>query len=805
MSDSSEADKTEFTEPTVMRAKARVGQVLKNKWRLDILLGVGGMAAVYAATHRNGSRAAVKLLHPELSTNALVRARFLREGYVANAVGHEGAVKVIDDDEAEDDSLYLVTELLDGETLEDRRLRHGGCLDVGEVLCLTDRILDVLAAAHAKGIVHRDIKPDNVFITRAGQVKVIDFGIARLREARATKSATRSGVTMGTPAFMPPEQARGLWDEVDARSDLWALGATMVNLLTSRLLHEARSVNEQMMYSMTKKSPSLESMLSGANHDVCRIVNRALAFDKNHRWRDARRMQDAVRGAYYSIYGHTIDGATRMSVPDSVPNRTLPGSKTPTPAPREQTTARPVESISRNVPTVAKLRRSRLTAAALITGAAALGVALTAAVWMVTASSRQDAAATPAAMPVRVTEAPALAADPSASAPQPTATLLAPAASTLPTFTLPPLPSAGIFGHAVAPATSAAHAPAASSSHPRPTTAASATPALPPSPYPPPVVLPPSPYPPPSPYRAVSCDPPFTIDLSTGQKHFKNRVPMNRILAALLLGVIVLVGARSARGDEPTKQECVAANDAAQTLRRAGKLREARGQFAICVSTSCPWVVQQDCTDRVREIDTAMPTVVFSITDRDGLARTRVKITMDDAPLDWLDGRSLPIDPGHHRFGFEAQDAPYVEETVDVLEGDKGRQVSVVLGTRAVVRAAPISPLPSSSSTPSIAAFSAGGAGLLLGAVFAIEGANAKTQANSACGAGGDQCPGDAGSRNSAIRLDTALAFTGFGIAVAGAVGGALLLPHAPPASPRTGRRVFPVLGAGFAGVGGRF
>jgi eukaryotic-like serine/threonine-protein kinase len=522
VSDSFETEKTQVTDPAVMRAKARVGQVLKNKWHLDVLLGVGGMAAVYAATHRNGSRAAVKLLHPELSTNGLVRARFLREGYVANAVGHDGAVKVIDDDEAEDDSLYLVTELLDGETLEDRRLRHGGCLDVGEVLCLTDRILDVLAAAHAKGIVHRDIKPDNVFITRAGQVKVIDFGIARLREARATKSATRSGAAMGTPAFMPPEQARGLWDEVDARSDIWALGATMVNLLTSRLLHEARSVNEQMMYSMTKKSPSLESMLPGAHPEVCRIVNRALAFDKNRRWRDARRMQDAVRGAYYSLYGRPIDGAPRMSVPDSVPNRTLSGSKTPTPVPREQTTARPVESISRNAPTVARPRRSRLSAAALIAGAAALGVALTAAVWMVTASSRQDAAA-PASVPVRVAESPALAMDPSASAPAPQSspTTLAPATSGLPIFTLPPLPSAGVFGRAATPAAAATHTPAAAASHTRPATAASVMPVLPPSPYPPPVVLPPSPYPPPSPYRVVSCNPPFVVDHATGQKHFK--------------------------------------------------------------------------------------------------------------------------------------------------------------------------------------------------------------------------------------------------------------------------------------------
>src|SRR6476659_7583163 len=104
----------------VMRAQERVGKVLRQKWRLDKLLGVGGMAAVYAATHRNGKRAAVKLLHADVAMNPDLRTRFLREGYVANAVEHPGAVSVLDDDTDEDGSVYLVMELLEGETLESR-------------------------------------------------------------------------------------------------------------------------------------------------------------------------------------------------------------------------------------------------------------------------------------------------------------------------------------------------------------------------------------------------------------------------------------------------------------------------------------------------------------------------------------------------------------------------------------------------------------------------------------------------------------------------------------------------------------
>src|SRR5580704_6792330 len=162
------------SDPLVVRAQARVGSTLREKWRLDVLLGVGGMAAVYAATHRNGSRVAVKILHPGMSTNAFVRERFMWEGYAANAVGHEGAVKVIDDDEASDGSLYLVTELLDGATLEQRRIRYGGLLSEDDTLSVADQVLDVLAAAHAKGVIHRDIKPANIYLLRSGQLKVLD-------------------------------------------------------------------------------------------------------------------------------------------------------------------------------------------------------------------------------------------------------------------------------------------------------------------------------------------------------------------------------------------------------------------------------------------------------------------------------------------------------------------------------------------------------------------------------------------------------------------------------------------------------
>lgn len=163
----------------VAGAQARVGAVLARKYRLERVLGIGGMASVYEAVHlRNGNRVAIKVLHRELAVEAYVRARFVREGYASNAVGHAGAVRVLDDDVSEDGTVFLVMDLLEGETLDERRERRGRRLAMAEVTRWTWQVLDVLAVAHAKGIVHRDRKPQNLFLTRDGAPKVLDFGMA---------------------------------------------------------------------------------------------------------------------------------------------------------------------------------------------------------------------------------------------------------------------------------------------------------------------------------------------------------------------------------------------------------------------------------------------------------------------------------------------------------------------------------------------------------------------------------------------------------------------------------------------------
>jgi serine/threonine-protein kinase len=351
--------------PLVSSARSRVGSTLRGKWHLDTLLGVGGMAAVYAATHRNGRRAALKVLHPEASLDSECRERFLREGRVANAVDHDGAVKVLDDDVTDDGSVFLILELLEGESLEGRSLRLGGRLPETEVLWIADQLLDVLAAAHARGIVHRDIKPDNLFVTTSGSLKVLDFGIARLREWSTARKATHNGGTMGTPAFMPPEQARGLWDEVDAQSDLFAVGATMFTLLTGVAVHQGRTQNEEMLSAMTVPVRPLSSLVPGVAETVARAVDGALSFDKAQRWPDARSMQEAVRNAYTDRTGRRISMAPRPDVPESAANAMLGLS-------------RDMGASEQVAPAVAKMTvdrrggRTRTVAVACAAGAAAL-------------------------------------------------------------------------------------------------------------------------------------------------------------------------------------------------------------------------------------------------------------------------------------------------------------------------------------------------------------------------------------------------------------------------------------------------
>ncbi|AUX39780.1 uncharacterized protein SOCE26_011750 [Sorangium cellulosum] len=274
------------------RARARVGLTIKNKWRLDALLGVGGMASVYAATHRNGSRAALKILHAEFARDGGIRDRFLREGYVANRIDHPGRVAILDDDVTDQDEPFLVMELLDGETVQQLWKRKSRKLPVAEALWIAAEVLDTLESFHNEGIVHRDLKPANIFITKDNVVKLLDFGVARLRDAHGDK--TKAGTALGTPSFMAPEQAMGLTEGVDGRADLFSVGATLYAVLSGQRLHQGRSDNEAFILAATTPAPSLARIAPELPASVIGLVDKALAWDRRSRYDTAAQMRQEV-------------------------------------------------------------------------------------------------------------------------------------------------------------------------------------------------------------------------------------------------------------------------------------------------------------------------------------------------------------------------------------------------------------------------------------------------------------------------------------------------------------------------------
>ena len=300
--------------------EARLGTTVRGKYTLEKVLGVGAMGAVFAATHRNGMRVAIKLLHAEMSSNEDVRHRFVREGYIANRVKHPGVVRILDDDVDEDGTAFLVMELLEGGTL-DAEWEAAGRLPPERVGDVAIRLLDVVAAIHAEGIVHRDLKPDNVFLTSDGQLKVLDLGIARVVESR---TRTQMGILMGTPGFVAPEQALGNVDAIDARTDLFSVGALMFALLTGEVIHPAPTAMDQMVLAASKQARPLRAAWPEAPDALADVVDTALAFDRAKRWPSALDMKAALERAMSAGPRAAADPPTRPTSTTVEPETSVP-------------------------------------------------------------------------------------------------------------------------------------------------------------------------------------------------------------------------------------------------------------------------------------------------------------------------------------------------------------------------------------------------------------------------------------------------------------------------------------------------
>jgi len=278
-------------------SRARIGTIVDG-YRLDAILGVGGTATVYRGVREDGRRAALKMLHGWLNADPRAKKRFLREATVANQLKHPAIVRMLSEGEDADGTAFLVMELAEGRTLEAHRVESGGRVGLDEVARFADDLLGILSVAHAQGIVHRDIKPANVLITPEGRLRVLDFGIARVTELSDTPSlVTRTGAVLGTVFFMAPEQALGVRDDIDARSDVWAVGATMFTLLSGQFVHRARTVNEALVLAATQPAPPVSRVCEGLPRPVAAVINRALSFDRGNRYKDATAMRAALARA----------------------------------------------------------------------------------------------------------------------------------------------------------------------------------------------------------------------------------------------------------------------------------------------------------------------------------------------------------------------------------------------------------------------------------------------------------------------------------------------------------------------------
>lgn len=279
------------------QAERRVGTIIGGKWRVDALLGSGSMAAVYAVTHRNGARAALKILHPTLCTDPAVCERFLGEGYLANSVKHSGIVRVLDDGVTDDGCVFLTMDLLEGDTLEAHRQKRGNRIPVVEALELGDKLMDVLSAVHAAGIIHRDLKPQNVFVCDDGVLKLLDFGVARVFDRTSQSKLSMFGLVLGTPSFMSPEQALGSRDKVDHRSDIWSFGATLFTALTGETVHLGANVQAKLLAAATVKARSIAMVMPDLPPAIAAAIDMALRFKKEDRWQSVDAMRRSFREA----------------------------------------------------------------------------------------------------------------------------------------------------------------------------------------------------------------------------------------------------------------------------------------------------------------------------------------------------------------------------------------------------------------------------------------------------------------------------------------------------------------------------
>jgi tRNA A-37 threonylcarbamoyl transferase component Bud32 len=277
---------------------SEVGQIVGGTYKLLRPLGKGGWGAVYEAEHLTiGKRVAIKVLKSELTEDEGAVRRFVQEARAAAAIRHRSIIDIYDIHIGEDDSIFLVMELLEGESLGDL-LHRERRIDVPLAAYVMCQILSALDAVHRKGIIHRDLKPDNIFLVRTGlalpEVKLLDFGVSKILYPDGDQEGlTRTGALVGTPHFMAPEQAVGRTD-VDHRADLYALGVILYRCLTGEYPFTAPNVMALVQEILNAPVTPPKELRPDLPEPVERVLLRAMARERDHRYREAAQLLAAL-------------------------------------------------------------------------------------------------------------------------------------------------------------------------------------------------------------------------------------------------------------------------------------------------------------------------------------------------------------------------------------------------------------------------------------------------------------------------------------------------------------------------------
>ena len=286
------------------------GQIIKNKYRLMKLIGEGGMGTVWEGFHETiKKKVAIKVLLPRFARGSKGFDRFAKEAQIASAIGHRSIVEIYDMDVLDDNTPFIVMELLEGQSLA-AYLKRTRVLDTDETIKIIRPVIQSLEQAHRKGIIHLDLKPENIFLCQSEkgrEVKILDFGLSKIETETGPKAPSGSGSAMGTPGYMSPEQVKAAGD-LDHRVDIFAIGVICYRCLTGRLPFDGDSYKE-IFHAIISKEPDFDDDFSQVNvtGKLIRIVQKALEKDPAERYQSCAEIEEAIVDYQSEIFNTTME------------------------------------------------------------------------------------------------------------------------------------------------------------------------------------------------------------------------------------------------------------------------------------------------------------------------------------------------------------------------------------------------------------------------------------------------------------------------------------------------------------------